>query len=293
MANDIDPLYMAPWKRVDVKFYEDETINYSVFRRLQQQWPGGFFQVMGDEWEVGRKLAEGTQAEIFEAEHTLPDGTKEKWVLKTFKDRIPLQELVKMLPVGMLTNLGPKGYYSNGHSCSICGGMLLQDGRFAILLKRYWGDLRQLIDLKMQLNNGQGPPFSDMSTIIQIILDIALGMQALHNDGILHRDLKASNVFIWPLKDDYDPIHGGKFICHVADFEVSIGVLGTGFWRAPEIFLAFMNGDPFQITQKSDVYSFAMTCYEILTGRLPFEDLENTFSARYDIVYNHKQPKIP
>jgi len=215
--------------------------NLEVFHCLQKQWPSGFFQVMGDEWVVGRKIAKGSQAEIFEAEQTLFDGTKNKWVLKRFRDGSSLQDVIRRLPEGMLRNLGPDGHYSNNHLCTIYGAMMEQDGRFGILMKRYWGDLRKLIDLRMQLDNNQDLPFSDMSIVIQIMLDIAWGMLALHEDGILHRDLKAVNVFILPLKDNYDPIQGGKFTCHIADFETSVGVIGTRFWRAPEILLALKN----------------------------------------------------
>lgn len=33
--------------------------NLKFFHSLQEQWPGGFFQVMGDEWEVGRNFGVG------------------------------------------------------------------------------------------------------------------------------------------------------------------------------------------------------------------------------------------
>ena len=51
---------------------------------------------------------------------------------------------------------------------------------------------------------------------------IALGMDWLHNHNIVHRDLKASNVLV----SEYEV---GKYTCYVADFECSVGVVGTGF----------------------------------------------------------------
>jgi serine/threonine protein kinase len=64
----------------------------------------------------------------------------------------------------------------------------------------------------------------------------------------------------------------------VADCECSVGVVGTRFWRAPEILLGIKNRDiqPYLFTKEPDVYSYAMTCYEISTGRIPFEELRTT-----------------
>jgi serine/threonine protein kinase len=73
-----------------------------------------------------------------------------------------------------------------------------------------------------------------------------------------------------------DPRHDGTdFSCVVADYGCSVGVLGTGFWRAPEILVAVLDQTlrPATFTQQADVYSFAMTSYEILTGWMPFEEL--------------------
>jgi len=62
---------------------------------------------------------------------------------------------------------------------------------------------------------------------------IAWHMQDLHESGVSHRNLKASNILL----PTSFLVLINKFIT-VADFECSIGVLGTGFWRAPKIYLA-------------------------------------------------------
>ncbi|KAG0587398.1 hypothetical protein KC19_2G161700 [Ceratodon purpureus] len=82
------------------------------------------------------------------------------------------------------------------------------------------------------------------------------------------------------------------FYCRVADFESSKGVLGTGFWRAPKILIAAKNRcvTPDLFTKASDFYSYAMTCYEIWIGCLPFENLKNN---EYDIVLGGERPILP
>lgn len=148
--------------------------------------------------------------------------------------------------------------------------------------------------------NWSRPPFTDYMAQ-QSMLEIARGMRGLHKDGIIHRDLKASNVLIETnsvstedLIASFEPSRRHLFTCSVADFECSVGIVGTGFWRAPEILLAVKNHDvhekPHLFSQKADVYSYAMTCYEILTSRIPFE---GTRASDYDVVLRGERPKLP
>jgi serine/threonine protein kinase len=161
---------------------------------------------------------------------------------------------------------------------------------------RYWNDLRKLIDRRKARNKNQIPLFKKALTN-QIMFNIATGMQKLHQLNILHRDLKASNVLIafeGPADDalmrgDDDMAYFMR--CLVADFECSVCVQGTGFWRAPEILQAVKNGTLTSntFTKMADVYSYAMTYYEVLTGLFPFNDLLKT---DYDGVLG-KKPVLP
>jgi hypothetical protein len=63
-------------------------------------------------------------------------------------------------------------------------------------------------------------------------------MQRLHEQQppILHNDLKASNVLAYgSASEGPDMTKDGMYNVHVADYECSVGVVGAGFWRAPEI----------------------------------------------------------
>ncbi|KAG0594937.1 hypothetical protein M758_UG124100 [Ceratodon purpureus] len=121
--------------------------------------------------------------------------------------------------------------------------------------------------------------------------EIATGMLQLHRDGILHRDLKASNVLIkpemWKKEDvayrEYDPINDDKFYVSIVDDECSVAIYGTRFWRAPEILLGVKN------REKSDVYSCGMTCYKVLIFKIPLEHLR---SNDYDVVLKGVRPML-
>jgi hypothetical protein len=131
--------------------------NLNVFRSLQQEY--GRFDFF-EEWDdnkmrLGRKVAEGGQAEIFEIEEDLHGDSP--FLLKVFKEGASLQDLRKQWPLdGMFAILGiqaPKReLYMPHYSGAMYGGVLLKNGRFAFKMRKYWGDLRKLIDLKMSLN---------------------------------------------------------------------------------------------------------------------------------------------
>ncbi len=98
---------------------------------------------------------------------------------------------------------------------------------------------------------------------LQVLRDIALGLSVLHDYGLLHRDLKSLNILL--------DINGRAKLC---DFGLSIlksqaedtSKVGSTLWNAPEV----LQGKT--ATPASDIYSFAMICWEVVTRRLPYSD---------------------
>ncbi|KAI0653231.1 kinase-like domain-containing protein [Cubamyces menziesii] len=114
--------------------------------------------------------------------------------------------------------------------------------------------------------------------ILQVLHQIAEGMEYLHSKDVLHGDLKASNVLVNDTKE-----------CVLADFGMSemksevlrisgITLQGTYRWMAPE--LMRVGGE---LTKETDVYAFAITVIEVLTkgetipwgSQLPNADMAN------------------
>jgi serine/threonine protein kinase len=168
-------------------------------------------------------------------------------------------------------------------------GILLEDGRFAFLMVKEHFDLRYVIERNMKSRSSRGRgPFSKEEAEL-IMYQVALGMDWLHSHNIVHRDLKASNVLVKEFKSSTP-----KYLCFVADYEYSVGVIGTGFFRAPEVLQACKDRklrERLEVFSKgADVYGYGMVCYEVLTGKLPFEDYE---IYDYDHVLNGARLLVP
>ncbi|KAG0554775.1 hypothetical protein KC19_12G117800 [Ceratodon purpureus] len=292
--------------------------NEELFKTLERhpEW-GTFFKTFGDSsevWEsvglleVGEKFAEGAQAELFHAriqwwsprmiQWDREYGTK--WVVKVFKKGTLVQHLQQQWPNGLFkmeaerverTMLGKP--LRGRHYCQVYCATLLEDGRFAFVMVKEDEDLRTLIDRKMLERGRDCGPFQK-EVVEEIMYRVAQGVNHLHSLDIVHKDLKASNVLV-------DPSPSGKYLwCFVADFESSVGVVGTGFWRAPEILEACKERNvskrPELFSESADAYSYGMTCYEVLTGRFPFQDhpLSEQQSLLTDLVINHHlRPELP
>jgi serine/threonine protein kinase len=238
---------------------------------------------------LGEKIGEGGQADIHQGTCSSDNSVDERpseCVVKVFKRGLDLRSLQSQWPSKLCQKI--RDSYNCTGTSEILGGTLLEDGRCSFVLQRYWGDLRTLIDHNMLEN--QRPPFQE-SVALRILWQIARGMVTLHDNNILHRDLKASNVLLNIYSHGLFPEYPD---CYVADFECSNGVVGTGFWRAPEILRALGNhgfkAASAECTKMADVYSFGMLCYEVLTGRIPFEDKA---TRDYNVVLSGQRPCLP
>ena len=124
---------------------------------------------------------------------------------------------------------------------------------------------------------------------VSMAREIADGLQYLHANGIVHRDIKSLNVLL--------TCDGHAKLCDfglaklrtltVASVsQSSSAVLGTFAWCAPEVIL---NGD--EHSPASDVYAMGIVMWELMTCESPFESLDyHQVVAR---LRNQQRPAVP
>jgi serine/threonine protein kinase len=116
------------------------------------------------------------------------------------------------------------------------------------------------------------------------IRSIAGALDYIHSQGIIHRDIKASNILLNSDGEVYLTDFGIARITDDATQLTSTGdVLGTVDYVAPELFEEDRRADA-----HSDLYSLGVLLYEMVTGRLPF-----TAESQLVVVSMHMNKRPP
>lgn len=135
-------------------------------------------------------------------------------------------------------------------------------------------------------------PFEE-KLVTFITRQILLGLQYLHQNGILHRDLKADNLLL-----EVD----GR--CKISDFGISkkssdiyvnnaeMSMQGTIFWMAPEVIDSIVEDKKQGYSAKIDIWSLGCVVLEMFCGKRPWSN-EAVVSAIYKIGKTKLAPPIP
>ena len=123
-----------------------------------------------------------------------------------------------------------------------------------------------------------------LEKLIAFALDISRGMEYIHSQGVIHRDLKPENVIMD--EDSHLKIADFGIACKEEVCDLLADDPGTYRWMAPEMIKRKSYG------RKVDVYSFGLILWEMLTGTIPYEDM-NPIQAAFAVVNKKLRPVIP
>lgn len=132
-----------------------------------------------------------------------------------------------------------------------------------------------------QLTERQG--VLDIYTAVSIARQMCLALQAVHDGGIIHRDIKSQNILL-----------DRRGIAKLADFGIAKatdantitvatdGVLGSVHYFSPEQ----ARGEG--VSRRSDLYSLGVVLFEMVTGKLPFEG-----DSPVSVALHHLNTPVP
>ncbi|XP_072286460.1 serine/threonine-protein kinase A-Raf isoform X3 [Pyxicephalus adspersus] len=130
----------------------------------------------------------------------------------------------------------------------------------------------------------------DIFQLIDIARQTAQGMDYLHAKNIIHRDLKSNNIFL----------HEGLTV-KIGDFGLATVKTrwsgsqqveqpsGSILWMAPEV-IRMQESSPYSF--QSDVYAYGVVLYELMTGLLPYANVNNRDQIIFMVGRGYLSPDL-
>ncbi|KAG8979746.1 hypothetical protein FRB93_009874 [Tulasnella sp. JGI-2019a] len=120
-----------------------------------------------------------------------------------------------------------------------------------------------------------------------IIYGIASGLAYLHTHGVVHGNIKGENILLDPL---LKPLISDFGLTKKEAIDATATSAGSEAprWTSPEL----IDSDTPQKTKESDIYAFAMTIVEVLTGRVPLHHLMSSSQMHKAIVLDDQRPSF-
>jgi len=216
-------------------------------------------------YKVLEKLGEGGMGVVYKAEDT---KLKRIVALKFLPDRVNKNEADK---ARFLQEAQAASGLNHNNVCTVYG-IDEHDGRLFMSMEYVdGGTLRDKL------------PFAKIEDAVTVAIQIAEALQEAHAKGIVHRDIKADNIMLT-----------SKGQAKVMDFGLAKlkGSLNLTRTSSTVGTLAYMSPEQIQggeADSRSDIFSFGVLLFEMLTGKLPFRG-EHEAAIMYSIVNEEPQP---
>ena len=222
--------------------------------------------VLGERYRIDSFLSSGGMGVVYKGRHVVLDKPVAVKLLRESQDPVAQQRF--LLEAKSACHIGHE------HIVDINDFGVLEDGRPYLVMEFLQG---QSLETLLQ-KQGSLP----WSRVCRIGEQIARGLQAVHEKGIMHRDLKPGNIFLLDrAKRDFVKIldfgiakvmagtretlsDGGKPLVANMRQTTQGTVLGTPEYLSPEQ----AAGEP--IDARVDIYALGCILYEMLTGSVPF-----------------------
>lgn len=221
--------------------------------------------IIGDRYEILEKIGTGGMSDVYKAkDHKLNRFVAVKVLKQEFSENANFVSKFRIEAQAAAGLMHPNvvNVYDVGE----------EEGIYYIVMELVEGiTLKKYIEKKARLS---------VKEAISIAIQISMGIEAAHNNHIIHRDIKPQNVII--SKEGKVKVTDFGIAKAATSNTITSNVMGSVHYTSPEQARGGYSDE------KSDIYSLGITMFEMLTGRVPFNG-ETTVA----IAIKHIQEEMP
>ena len=221
--------------------------------------------MIGDRYEIIEKIGTGGMSDVYKAKcHKLNRFVAVKVLKQEFSENANFVSKfrIEAQAAAGLAHPNIVNVYDVGE----------ENGIYYIVMELVEGiTLKKYIEKKARLSYKEA---------VSIAIQVSMGIEAAHNNHIIHRDIKPQNIII--SKDGKVKVTDFGIAKAATSNTITSNVMGSVHYTSPEQARGGYSDE------KSDIYSLGITLFEMLTGRVPFNG-ETTVA----IAIKHIQEEMP
>lgn len=221
--------------------------------------------IVGDRYEILEKIGTGGMSDVYKAkDHKLNRAVAVKVLKQEFSENANFVSKFRIEAQAAAGLMHPNivNVYDVGE----------ENGIYFIVMELVEGiTLKKYIEKKARLS---------VKEAISIAIQVSMGIEAAHNNHIIHRDIKPQNIII--SKEGKVKVTDFGIAKAATSNTITSNVMGSVHYTSPEQARGGYSDE------KSDIYSLGVTMFEMLTGRVPFNG-ETTVA----IAIKHIQEEMP
>lgn len=221
--------------------------------------------MIGDRYEILEKIGTGGMSDVYKAKcHKLNRFVAVKVLKQEFSENANFVSKFRIEAQAAAGLMHPNivNVYDVGE----------ENGIYYIVMELVEGiTLKKYIEKKARLS---------FKEAVSIAIQVSMGIEAAHNNHIIHRDIKPQNIII--SKDGKVKVTDFGIAKAATSNTITSNVMGSVHYTSPEQARGGYSDE------KSDIYSLGITLFEMLTGRVPFNG-ETTVA----IAIKHIQEEMP
>lgn len=221
--------------------------------------------IIGDRYEILEKIGTGGMSDVYKAkDHKLNRFVAVKVLKQEFSENANFVSKFRIEAQAAAGLMHPNivNVYDVGE----------ESGIYYIVMELVEGiTLKKYIEKKARLS---------VKEAVSIAIQVSMGIEAAHNNHIIHRDIKPQNIII--SKEGKVKVTDFGIAKAATSNTITSNVMGSVHYTSPEQARGGYSDE------KSDIYSLGVTMFEMLTGRVPFNG-ETTVA----IAIKHIQEEMP